>query len=144
MTERMGLEEYQKEIRKGQGRVRGNPKKVHFDGFTFDSQVEADIYYEYKVDPEFDILEVHPEFLLQPGFTRHGKKYRKIIWTADIKVKDRKTNFIYVIEVKSKGTLKANSKSHSMRRKMFLYKYPNYSIREIIIDGKKWIQTDYL
>jgi hypothetical protein len=124
---------------------RVNSRKAQIDGHLFDSQAEAQIYWELKVDPNVEILELQPKFeLLKPFFRIVDKKTRKfsgIFFTPDFKVLEMGRELI--IEVKSIGTIKANSKSYSMRRKMFLSAYPGILFREIIFDGKKRIIREY-
>lgn len=123
----------------GKGRVQS--AKVEVDGHTFDSQLEANIYWEFKVDPNMEILEFQPSFCLQSEFVRDSKTYKAINYTADFKIKDGGQEWI--VEVKSVGTIKANSKSYPMRRKMFLKKFPKYAFREIIFDKGQKIVKEY-
>jgi len=63
-----------------------NARKVKIDGYTFDSQREAQRYGELKLMEkagEIKELVVHPGFLLQEGFQYQGKSYQPIIYIAD-------------------------------------------------------------
>jgi hypothetical protein len=122
-----------------QGRV--SSKKIQVDGYFFDSQAEAHVYWEFKVDPDVELLALQPYFCLQKPFERGGKKYREISYKADFRIKEGGKEWI--VEVKSQGTLKANSKSYPMRRKMFLKKFPALAFREIIFDKGKRIVKGY-
>jgi len=120
---------------------RVNSNKIEIDGHQFDSKSEGKIYAEFKWDPSVKILELQPEFTLQEKFELRGKKYRAIKFTPDFRIlKDGVTE---IVEVKSKGTLLANSKSYSMRRKMFLKGNPDLVYREIIFDRDKRIEKVY-
>lgn len=135
----MSLKEYKKELKN----PRVKSKKVRFNGFEFDSLDELDVYKEYLEDPEWDILEVHPKFELQEKFSKNGKTHLPITWTSDLKIRNRSTGVNWIIEVKSIGTLKANSKSYPMRRKLFLHRYFDFRLKEIIFDGKKRTEKVY-
>jgi hypothetical protein len=121
------------------GRV--NSHKIEIDGYLFDSKSEALIYSEYKIDPDVEILELQPRFILLTPFKRKNKSYRGITYKADFVISVGGDN--WVVEVKSKGTLKANSKNYPMRRKLFLNKFPDLNFREIIFDGKQRTEIDY-
>lgn len=63
-----------------------NARKVTIDGYTFDSQREAQRYGELKSlekAGKITLQNVHPVFLLQEGFQYQGKYYRPIIYVAD-------------------------------------------------------------
>ena len=120
---------------------RVNSNKVEADGHIFDSKSEYRIYYEFKVDPEIEILELQPEFILQPEFELRGKKYQAIKFTPDFRI--LKDGIECIVEVKSKGTLMANSKSYSMRRKMFLKSNPKLRYIEVIFDRQERIEKNY-
>jgi hypothetical protein len=116
-------------------------KYVIIDGHKFDSKIEAVIYQEFRDDPTIEILELHPKFMVLDVFRRHKKHIAGISYTPDFKIKIR--GRVTVVEVKSIGVLKKNSKSYPMRRKLFLKKYPDLHFREIIFDGKKRTIKDY-
>jgi len=120
------------------GRV--NSKKITIDGHKFDSQAEALIYSEFKLDPDVEIIELQPKITLLEPFFHRRKKYQGIYYTADFLIKERGLECL--IEVKSIGTLKANSKSYPMRRKMLLNSI-GFGFREIIFDGKRRIIKEY-
>ena len=125
---------------------RVNQKKTIVDGYEFASMAEAGIYLDFKNDPKIELVKVHPKFTVFPGFTKkniHGKlkKHQAITYTADfLIIEDR--NMI-VVEVKSKATLRANSKSYPMRRKLFLNTHSSFYFREIIIGRKKREVKEY-
>ncbi len=120
-------------------RVKSN--KIEIDGHQFDSKSEGKIYREFKWDPSVKILELQPEFTLQEKFELRGKKYRAIEFTPDFRI--LKDGVPEIVEVKSVATIKANSKSYSMRRKMFLRSNPELRFREIIFDKGKRTEKVY-
>lgn len=124
---------------KKQSRVQSH--KIKKDGYVFDSQSEALIYSEFKLDPDVKILELQPEFMLLETFKRRNKIHRSITYTPDFRIRIK--GVVWIVEVKSVGTLKANSKSYPIRRKLFLHKFPDLNFREIIFDGKQRIEKDY-
>ena len=115
--------------------------KVEIDGHKFDSQMEANIYFEFKVNPDVAILELHPQFELQPKFKKGKKSHRAIKYTADFLIEEKGKR--WVVDVKSKGSMLANSKSYPMRIKMLLFKYPDINFREIIFNGKRRETKEY-
>lgn len=120
---------------------RVNSNKIEIDGHLFDSKSEGKIYVEFKLDPSVTILELQPEFILVPEFELRGKKYQSIKFTPDFRILQDGIEFI--VEVKSKGTMLANSKSYSMRRKMFLKNNPELRYREIIFNRDKRTEKIY-
>lgn len=102
-----------------------NSEKINIDGITFDSKHEAK-YYEYlksmKAKGEILNFELQPTYILMPGFTKNGKKYREMTYTPDF--------IIYhvdgseeLIDVKGFSTQQGE-----MRKKLFDYKYPDLKL----------------
>ena len=61
-------------------------KKVQVDMYVFDSIAESKRYKELKLlerAGEISELELQPKFLLQEGFKKNGKTYRKVEYIAD-------------------------------------------------------------
>jgi len=151
---RLSVNQFKKLMKGSHAKIRGdrplpqkknnprvNSKKVIIDGIEFDSTTEGNIYWEFKHDPEIEILELQPHFELLPEIRRTGKIYRAIGFTLDYRILNKGVE--EVVDVKSIGTLKANSKSYPMRRKLFLSQNPGLRFREIIFDGKKRIEKVY-
>lgn len=140
MSERMSIEEFNKLSKRKKGRMKS--KKVCIGGHEFDSITEGNIYLEFKYDPDVEIVAIHPEFdLIEPFISATGKKIRGTKWTADFHIK--RDGLEWIVDVKSPGTIKANSKSWPLKRKMFLNKYRQYRFLEIIIDKKTRIEKKY-
>lgn len=61
-------------------------KKIQVDMYVFDSIAESKRYKELKLlerAGEISELELQPKFLLQEGFKKNGKTYRKVEYIAD-------------------------------------------------------------
>ena len=105
--------------------------KVEVDGHVFDSKRESEIYLQFKILKQRGIItkmELQPRFLLQPSFRYEGKTIRAIYYQADFRItySDGKEE---VVDVKSYITEK--NPVYRLKRKMFLYKYPDLVFREI-------------
>ena len=103
-------------------------RKTEVDGITFDSKAESQRYQELKllqVEGEVSGLSTQPSFTLQPAFNRDGKRVREIVYRADFMYFEG--NKMVVEDVKGgRGTQTAAFK---LKRKMFLYHYPEYELR---------------
>jgi hypothetical protein len=105
-------------------------RKVKADGYTFDSLAEYARYRELRLLETAGVitaLEVHPTYLLQPGFRYHRKAERAINYEADFQYVDLETGARIVEDVKGKKT-----EGYKLKRKLFLAKYgDDYDFREI-------------
>lgn len=132
--QRMSYKQYRK---KQQARPKYGNKKTVVDGITFDSQAEA-IYYNQlkwlKQGKQIKDFKLQPKFLLQEGFKKNGKTFRKIEYIADFEVinLDGRTQIIDI-----KGTI---TKEFAIKRKLFermymdsitLLKYENGQFVEV-------------
>ena len=101
-------------------------KKVTVDNYVFDSIAESKRYKELclleKVN-KIKSLELQPKFELQEAFTKNGKRYKAITYTADFMYLDVEKNCIVVEDVKGFET-----KEFKLKQKMFEYKYKNLSL----------------
>ena len=107
-----------------------------YDGIVFDSKAEME-YYRDVVLPlaaagEIVQYELQKSFVLQPGFRHDGKAVRAIIYVCDFYLiyKDEHTE---VIDVKGMATPEAK-----LKRKMFMYKYPEENLIWVKKSGKHW------
>ena len=102
-------------------------KKVQVDMYVFDSIAESRRYKELKLleqAGEISELELQPRFLLQEGFKKNGKTFRKIEYIADFQYIE---NGRFVIEdVKGKET-----EVFKLKRKLFEHEYPDYELKLI-------------
>ena len=104
-----------------------NSKKVTYDGITFDSKKEASRYKQLKLLEKIGYisdLKLQPVYVLQEGFKKNGKTYRKITYKADFEyIRDGKT---FVEDVKGMKT-----EVYKLKKKLFEYKYPDLEIVEV-------------
>ena len=107
-----------------------------YDGIVFDSKAEME-YYRDVVLPlaaagEIVQYELQKSFVLQPGFRHDGKAVRAITYVCDFYLiyKDGRSE---VIDVKGMATPEAK-----LKRKMFLYKYPEENLLWVKKSGKHW------
>ena len=102
-------------------------KKVQIDCYVFDSVKESKRYKELKLlerAGEITNLELQPRFLLQEGFKKNGKTFRKIEYIADFKyIENGKT---IVEDVKGMQT-----DVFKLKHKLFEYQYPELELRII-------------
>ena len=102
-------------------------KKIVVDNIKFDSIAEARRYGELKLllrAGKIQDLKLQPRFLLQEGFKKNGKTYRKIEYVADFMYKeDSKSN---VEDVKGFAT-----KDFKIKEKLFNYIYKDLELRLI-------------
>ncbi|WP_066270341.1 DUF1064 domain-containing protein [Heyndrickxia acidicola] len=114
----MPAKEYRKTVTKKRHKY-GNKKTV-VDGITFDSKAEAKYYEQLKwleQAKEIKSFKLQPRYILQEGFVKNGKKYRKIEYVADFEV-HKLDGTIEVIDIKGVGT-----KEFALKRKLFEAKY---------------------
>ena len=102
-------------------------KKIIVDDYIFDSIQESRRYKELKLllrAGKIKDLELQPHFLLQEGFKKNGKTYRKIEYIADFKyIENGKT---IVEDVKGLQT-----DVFKIKHKLFEKKYPDLELRII-------------
>ena len=102
-------------------------KKVIVDGEEFDSKKEGNRYKELKLllkVGKISNLELQPRFLLQDGFKKNGRTFRKIEYIADFKyIENGKT---IVEDVKGMQT-----DVFKLKHKIFEKVYPDLELRII-------------
>ena len=102
-------------------------KKTIIDNIIFASKKEANRYLELKLlegAGKIKNLELQPVFELQPTFKKFGETYRAIKYMADFKYNE--INKIVIEDTKG-----FKNKVYLLKRKLFEYKYPNFTIIEI-------------
>lgn len=103
-------------------------KITEVNGIAFDSKKEA-AYYEDLLWRQrtgaVKSIELQPEFVLQPGYKREGKKIRPIIYKADFKVTEA-GGHVYYVDTKGMKT-----PVYLLKKKMLLYRYPDIDFREV-------------
>lgn len=119
--------------------------KITEDGITFDSKDEMHFYRRLKklqAEGKIVSFELQPKYELQPKFrTKMGKLILPITYSPDFLVY-YPNGSIEVIDVKSMGTA---TQQGELRRKMFLFSYPDIplvwisrNLKRATIDGE-WI-----
>lgn len=99
--------------------------KTIVNGITFDSKREAHRYNTLLLmlkAGEITDLTLQPNFELQPGFIKMGKKYRPITYSADFTYKNKMGETI-TEDVKGMET-----QQFKLRLKMFHYKFQNLKL----------------
>ena len=109
-------------------------KKCEYNGIKFDSIKEKDWYMvllNYKRNGRIKELELQKKFILQESFTdNQGNKQRAITYMADFFYYDTKLKCYIAEDVKSEAT--RNDKVYKLKKKMFMYQYPNIVFKEIL------------
>lgn len=102
-------------------------KKTEIDGIKFDSKKEAKRYIVLKAlenKGEIKNLTLQPKFLLQEGFRKNGKAYRKIEYVADFMY--QQGGKLIVEDVKGMKT-----DVYKLKQKLFEKRYQDLTIKEI-------------
>jgi len=111
-------------------RSKYNARRTEVDGIDFDSAAEAARYVELRVlQAAGDILdlELQPSYTLVPPFTtERGEKVRAIVYRADFRYLDARTNRRIVEDVKGMKT-----DVYKIKRKLLLWRHPDINFVEI-------------
>lgn len=102
-------------------------KKTEVDGIKFDSKKEAKRYIVLKAlegKGEIEKLMLQPRFLLQEGFRKNGKAYRKIEYVADFMYEQ--DGKLIIEDVKGIKT-----DVYKLKQKLFEKRYQDLTIKEI-------------
>jgi hypothetical protein len=117
-------------------------EKAEKDGHVFDSKIEGRYYEQLKwleANKQILFFRLQPRYLLQEGFEKDGRKFRKIEYVADFEV-HHLDGSIETIDVKGMET-----EAFKIKRKLFEKKYPHKLslVTYSMIDGG-WIELDQL
>lgn len=103
------------------------------NGVKYDSKKEANRGWELELCEKQNLireLERQKHFQLLPSFTDNsGNKYRKIEYICDFYYYDNQINKYVAEDVKSEAT--AQDKTYIIKKKLFIYNYPDIIFREI-------------
>lgn len=102
-------------------------KKTEVDGIKFDSKKEAKRYIalrELEKKGNIEKLMLQPRFLLQEGFRKNGKAYRKIEYVADFMYEQ--DGKLIIEDVKGMKT-----DVYKLKQKLFEKRYQDLTIKEI-------------
>lgn len=100
-------------------------KKTQIGMYVFDSIAESKRYKELALlekAGQIKGLELQPKFLLQEGFKKNGKTYRKIEYIADFMYIEN--GKVIIEDVKGMET-----DVFKLKRKLFEYKYPDFELK---------------
>ena len=102
-------------------------KKTQIDMYVFDSAKEAKRYKELKLleqAGEISNLVLQPRFLLQEGFKKNGKTYRKIEYIADFQYNENGKTIVEDVKGLQTDVFKT-------KHKLFEKKYPELELKII-------------
>jgi len=115
-------------------------EKRTINGFTFDSDDEADYFEEIILtDETITSYIVHPKYILQESFEKYGRKFYKVEYEADFEI--TRGFKITAIDVKGSPTETA-----ILKRKLFDKRYPHIVLEWVAyskMDGG-WVDYDKL
>lgn len=130
--EHMSVEEYrlykENENKQKKNNKFGN-KKVLVDGEEFDSQLEANRWYELKLlqrAKQIEYLRRQVKFELQPSYKRNGKTIQAINYIADFVYYDLNKKKVVVEDTKGFKT-----ETYKLKKRIFEYIHPELEITEI-------------
>lgn len=104
-------------------------KKIVVDGEEFDSQLEANRWYELKLlqrAKQIKDLRRQIRFELQPSYKKNGKTIQSINYIADFVYYDINKKKFIVEDTKGYKT-----ETYKLKKKIFEYKYTELEITEI-------------
>lgn len=102
-------------------------KKIQIDRYVFDSIAEGQRYRELALlenAGKISNLELQPRFLLQEGFRKNGKTYRKIEYIADFQYNENGKTIVEDVKGIQTDVFK-------LKHKLFEKKYPDLELRII-------------
>ena len=102
-------------------------KKTQIDMYVFDSAKEAKRYKELKLleqAGEISNLVLQPRFLLQEGFKKNEKTYRKIEYIADFQYNENGKTIVEDVKGLQTDVFK-------IKHKLFEKKYPELELKII-------------
>ena len=108
-------------------RSKYNAKKVHAEGYIFDSLMEYERYKELMLMQQAGVIShlvVHPVFLLQENFkdAATGKRHRAITYEGDFQYLENGATVVEDVKGKSTDLFR-------LKWKMFRKLYPNLDAR---------------
>ena len=111
-----------------------------YDGIVFDSKAEMQYYRDVVLPGMADGSIIHYQmqkpFELQPSFKHNGKTERAIKYVCDFYL-IYKGGETAVIDVKGMATTEAK-----LKRKLFLYKYPEENLMWVKKTAHGWVRCD--
>lgn len=115
-------------------------KKCEVDGIKFDSQVESKYYIYLKGIKEQGLIKdfsMQPKYELQEAFRdKNNKLIRKIEYKGDFLLTLNDDSQV-VIDVKGSDFMLAPE--FKLKRKLFMYKYPDIPFTCVMWKKKEWV-----
>lgn len=136
--ERMSAKEYLKLSQRKKRSSKYNNHKVELDGYVFDSKAEAEYYSQLKLRKranDIKSFKLQPEYILQSGFVKDGKKYQPIKYIADFEI-HHKDGSIEVVDVKGVQT-----QVFRLKMRMFHKKY-SYKLTLVQLKNGEFVEID--
>lgn len=102
-------------------------KKIQIDRYVFDSIAEGQRYRELVLlerAGKISNIELQPRFLLQEGFRKNGKTYRKIEYVADFKYTENGKTIVEDVKGIQTDVFK-------LKHKLFEKRYPELELKII-------------
>jgi len=103
-------------------------RRVQLDGYTFDSQAEANRYVELKLLVRGGVissLRVHPPYIIQSAFThKYAGKVREIRYVADFEYVEKGVQVVEDV----KGV---RTPAYQLKRKLMLAHFAEMDFREL-------------
>ena len=118
-------------------------KKTVADGIKFDSKIEAERYAQLKMMERAGVirdLELQPEYELIPSFRKNGKTWRRTLYKADFRYILAEDDSYIIEDVK--GSTSVITDVFRLKRKLFEYKYPEYTISIVTSKDIKKFQRE--
>ncbi len=103
-------------------------RKVTINGVEFDSKAEGQFFLlalEARRNGLLTMIELQPEYVLQPTFKKNGRTWRGIKYIADFRLTYPDGSQVIVDVKGSKGYL---TEMFRIKQKLFEYKYPDLSL----------------
>ena len=118
-------------------------KKTVLDGIKFDSKLEAERYAQLKMMERAGVirdLELQPEYELIPTFKKNGKTWRRTLYKADFRYILAEDDSYIIEDVK--GSTAVITGVFKKKKKLFEYKYPDYTISIVMSKDIKKFQRE--
>lgn len=117
--------------------------KTVIDGIKFDSKLEAERYAQLKILERAGVirdLELQPEYELIPSFRKNGKTWRRAVYKADFRYILAEDDSYIIEDVK--GSTEVITDVFRLKKKLFEYKYPYYTISIVTSKDIKKFQRE--
>lgn len=117
--------------------------KIKIDGYIFDSKIETKYYTDvvkyWHGQGLIKSFKVHPTYIMQDKFEKHGEKIRPVVYEADFELEY--IDKTVVIDIKGLATETA-----LLKRKMFNSRYRDLALKWLVYNKKYggWVEYNHL